>query len=96
MAMEWQAINSAPKGRKILGGYFNELGKWRVVLCRYYAKHTLELEDGESSEPEDVVDDVPYAPEGWYECIDNEGPVGSVSPTYWWPLPAPPGREFPN
>lgn len=53
----WQPIETAPRGRKLIVGYFNPLGKWRSVMGCYYLEGTLESDTDESG----------FAPEGWYE-----------------------------
>lgn len=38
----WQSVETAPKGRKIIAGYFNGLGNWRSVMACYYLPKTLD------------------------------------------------------
>jgi hypothetical protein len=80
----WQPIETAPKGRKLLVGYFNELGKWRTVTGCYYIEDSLEQDDPDSDDE--------YAPAGWYEESDSLEQIARTSclPTHWQPLPAPP------
>lgn len=83
---EWQPIETAPKGRKVIAGYANALGKWRTVLARYYSEGTLEWHDQSPLYGEG------YAPEGWYEESETHEDLLPLDPepTHWMPLPAPP------
>lgn len=84
---EWQTIESAPKGPKIIGGYYNSLGKWRSIMARYYSAGTLEA--GEGCEE----DETGMAPEGWYEETEthSEGLLIVDCPlTHWMPCPGAP------
>jgi hypothetical protein len=66
----WMPIDTAPKMKKVIVGYYNKLGNWRSVMAMYYAPGTLELLD-------DVDDtDDGYAPEGWYELCENAETIG--------------------
>lgn len=56
----WQPIETAPKNRKLIVGYFNPLGKWRTILATYFTEGTLESD----------TDDSGFAPEGWYEATE--------------------------
>ena len=78
-AQQWQPIETAPRGRALLLGYWNALGNWRTVMGSYYCEGELESE----------TDDSGFAPAGWYEatqayeylaCLDEE-------PTHWQSLP---------
>jgi len=78
----WLPIESAPKGRKLIVGYFNPLGNWRSVMGCYYLDGTLESETDESG----------FAPEGWYEetqAYEYLMPMDQ-EPTYYRLLPPPP------
>jgi hypothetical protein len=83
----WQPIETAPKGRKIVVGYPNRLGKWRTVIACYYLPQTLQRED-----EFDGDDDDGYAPEGWYEESETQDGIlpTDEAPTHWQPLPAAP------
>lgn len=84
--MDWQPIESAPKGVKVLGGYWNVLGKWRTITARYYHAGTLE-----TSADYDFVEHDGYAPEGWYEESETHDDIMQCEAlTHWQPLPAPP------
>lgn len=83
---DWQLIDNAPKGKKIIAGYFNELGNWRSVMACYYIPKTLDW----NSDYEGGDDDG-FAEEGWYEEIENSETIFPMSaPTHWTPLPKPP------
>lgn len=84
-APKWLPIESAPKGRTLLIGYFNRAGKWRSVRGHYYAAETLESELDESG----------WAPEGWYEKPDNAEEINftDMEPTHWQFLPSPPAQK---
>jgi Lar family restriction alleviation protein len=81
---KWQPIESAPKNRKLIVGYFNGCGNWRSVMGKYYVEGELEQED--------VDGDDEVAPEGWYECSDTHETILLCyeTPTHWQPLPEPP------
>jgi hypothetical protein len=83
----WQPIETAPKDRKVLAGYFNEMGKWRTITACYHTR--LEWSD-EQDPPEDAGE---YAPEGWYEESESADTIyrAALEPTRWMPLPAAPG-----
>jgi sulfur relay (sulfurtransferase) DsrC/TusE family protein len=42
---DWQPIETAPKMRKIIVTYKNELGKDRCVMACYYEANALEMND---------------------------------------------------
>jgi len=78
----WQPIESAPKDRTILLGYFNPLGNWRTLRGTWVTQDEIdtEWEDGDG------------CLEGWYETSVEADDVPScwpTSPTHWQPLPAP-------
>jgi hypothetical protein len=87
---EWQPIETAPKGIKIIAGYHNELGNWRTIMARYYPHGTLDVHE----DCEDMGDEDGYAVEGWYEEAENqEGLFPPERPLeHWQPLPVPPGQ----
>ena len=77
---QWQPIETAPKGRKVLVAYQNQLGNWRRVIAKYYLPETLDSEHNESG----------YADEGWYEESEThheEIMRTDCEPTLWQPLP---------
>lgn len=81
-AETWLPIESAPKGRKLIVGYFNPLGNWRSVMGCYYLDGTLESE----------TDECGFAPEGWYEETEAYEYLMPMDqdPTHWQSLPDPP------
>ena len=83
----WQPIETAPKGRKLLLGYWNKVGNWRTVTGCYYPPQTLQMEYDR-----DDLDDDGYAPEGWYEESETQEAILPTDeyPTHWVPLPAAP------
>jgi len=90
----WQPIESAPKGRKLIVGYFNDLGNWRSVMGCYYKKGTLDANHDYIDGDEDG-----HAPEGWYEEAEaySEALLRTEKPpTHWMPLPVPPGSATPT
>ena len=84
---EWQPIEAAPKGPKILVAYRNSLGNWRRVIARYYGEQELESIDSDSPEL--------YAPAGWYECCETQEDIMRTDeePELWQPLPAAPSSR---
>lgn len=85
----WRDISTAPKGRKIIVGYFNEAGNWRSVMACYYLPKTLDWNTDYEGGDEDG-----FAPEGWYEEIENTETIFPMkAPTHWRPLPPPPARK---
>ncbi len=84
----WQPIETAPRNRKIIAGYFNENGKWRTVMACYHTSLPW-------SDDQDPEDDSEYAPEGWYEeCENSEVIYFTCSPpTHWMPLPPAPSQD---
>lgn len=86
-AQEWLPIESAPKGRTVLVGYYNRAGKWRTVRGHYYEPQTLELSDQYGGDEGDG-----FAPEGWYEEVENSETINFTDelPTHWQPLPPAP------
>lgn len=87
--MKWQPIETAPKQRKVLVGFRNELGNWRTALATYYPESTLDADEA----PDNYGDDYPqFAPAGWYEdAYEREDVIPlSIEPTHWMPLPKEP------
>ncbi len=83
---EWMPIETAPKGRKLLAGWYQSNGIWRTVTARYYPKGTLDW--GEDFEGDD---DDGYAPEGWYEESETQDNILAIKClTHWMPIPDPP------
>jgi hypothetical protein len=84
LTAEWRPITDAPKGRKLIVGYFNPLGNWRSVMGCYYLDGTLESETDESG----------FAPEGWYEETEAYEYLMPMDqePMYWRILPPAPER----
>jgi hypothetical protein len=94
--MEWQPIETAPKGQTVLVyGIVPGFGRKhpRTVRAAYYERHTLEV--AEEYEGEDWAeignDGCWYMPAGWYEESHAEQPEAvTIQPTHWMPLPPPP------
>jgi hypothetical protein len=82
--LEWRPIETAPKNRLILVGYFNSLGKWRSM----HAQWRDDLPQHDDADAEDEP-----APAGWYEGSLDAEILFPCQPTHWMPLPAPPARE---
>lgn len=81
-ADEWRPISEAPKdGRMLLGGWWNEYGKWRTVRMFYAQPNTLDADPDSDDE---------FAPEGWYADTENEFDVHAVEPAMWHAMPLPP------
>ena len=81
----WQPANEAPDGVEVLATYKNEYGHRRVVRANWLARYKHEANDSDFYEfPPDGGEDegVAYAPEGWYELIDNWDDYSSVFINY--------------
>ena len=90
---EWQPIETAPKGRKLILGYRNCCGNWRTIVGKYVLPGTLEItEEAIDRLNLDDGDAGTYAPEGWYETPDNAEFIDRTDsePTHWMPIPPPP------
>ena len=89
--MDWQPIETAPKGKKVLAAYKNGLGKWRRIIARYYEPGTLEAGDDD-----ETADEHGYATEGWYEDSETHEFIlpCDYPPTHWQELPEPPNAEL--
>ena len=89
---EWQPIATAPKMRKVIVHYLNELGKHRTVMACYYLANSLEMSDDYTDVGEWEGADYGWAPEGWYEEHDQSDPIMALQgePDHWMPLPEPP------
>lgn len=87
-ATQWQPIETAPKNRKLIVGYFNRLGNWRSVMGCYFTEGVLESDTDESG----------FAPEGWYEDTEAYEYLMPMDhePTRWMPLPASPKTQDTN
>lgn len=86
--MEWQPIETAPRRRKVMVGWTNELGNWRATLATYYDEGDIELDES----PYDWVDeDGRNTVAGWWEDSQTrEEWFLDQQPTHWMPLPEPP------
>ena len=78
---EWHPIETAPKNRLLLVGFFNSLGKWRSM----HAQWRDDLPQHDMAEAEDEP-----AEAGWYEGSLEAEMLFPVNPTHWMPLPEPP------
>lgn len=84
-AAQWLLIETAPKNRTLLLGYFNSHGNWRTLRGQWFSQDEID-ENWEEPEPD---------AEGWYETpveIDEPPNVFCTEPTHWQPLPAPPAK----
>jgi hypothetical protein len=90
---EWQDIATAPKGRKVMAGFLNEVGNWRTIVAKYYPPKTLDWSEDCAEYDADDADEDGYAPEGWYEESETHESILPCSPTHWMPLPAPPAPK---
>ena len=92
---------------KVIATYVNSLGNRRTIMAKWVPgkteeAHSLDDEFGEYDEATDTT----YAPEGWYEVIDNFDDCTFVAVsegviTHWMPLPEAPdairaGSKEPN
>lgn len=80
----WQPIETAPKSRMLLVGFFNSAGKWRSMHAQY--RDDLPQHDDADA------DDEP-AEAGWYEGSLEAEMLFPVRPTHWQFLPAPPATN---
>ena len=81
---------------KVIATYVNKLGNRRTIMAKWVPgkteeAHSLDDEFGEYDEATDTT----YAPEGWYEVIDNLDDCTFVAVsegviTHWMPLPEAP------
>ena len=81
---------------KVIATYVNSLGNRRTIMAKWVPgkteeAHPLDDEFGEYDEATDTT----YAPEGWYEVIDNLDDCTFVAVsegviTHWMPLPEAP------
>ena len=81
---------------KVIATYVNSLGNRRTIMAKWVPgkteeAHSLDDEFGEYDEATDTA----YAPEGWYEVIDNLDDCTFVAVsegviTHWMPLPEAP------
>lgn len=84
----WQPIETARRGKKLIVGYFNKLGNWRTVMACYYEPRTLNCDD------DNIADEDGYAPEGWYEESETQETILPTDepPTHWMQLPSAPDK----
>lgn len=90
---EWQPIETAPKGRKVIVSVPNGNNRPPITMMgRYWRRGSLEVAEGfEDEDWADVIDEISYMPEGWYEdCEVEDAPAHNITPTHWMPLPSPP------
>jgi len=84
----WMPIESAPRKKTVLVGYWNLFGLWRTLRASYYRKGELPMSD---DYPWDDESDG-FAPEGWYEEAYTHETIIPLEqdPVMWHPLPAAP------
>jgi hypothetical protein len=84
----WQPIETAPKNKWLLLGYYNRLGNWRCVRGEWFDAQTI-VEEWE-------YDGDPVQAEGFYETVENSEEIPNcfpIDPTHWMPLPQPPASK---
>ena len=94
-APEWQPIETAPKGKKIIVSVPNGKNHKPITMMgRYWPRGTLPVAEGYEDEDWAVeVNGEFYMPEGWYEeCEVEDAPAHNIAPTLWQPLPIPPAQ----
>lgn len=80
-AVTWQPIETAPKNRLLLVGFFNAVGKWRSMHAQYRDDLPQHDDAGDDDEPAEA---------GWYEGSLEAEMLFPVRPTHWQLLPAAP------
>lgn len=92
----WKPIEAAPKHQDILVFYMNELGKSRIVKAAYFTRMTLEASSEFYDAEYDEKQDNYFAPEGWYESLEEASNMLDFSyyrmtcqPELWMPIPSP-------
>jgi hypothetical protein len=82
----WQPIETAPRGQKVILFYRNRAGKARTVMGRFHKKGEVPDEFDDAEEP---------SPAGWYEDTGTHEDVylTDCPPTHWMPLPDPPNTD---
>jgi hypothetical protein len=89
----WQPIETAPTNRKVLVFYTNALRKGRTICAANWTEKALVIDDDYADQGDyDEESGESYAPAGWYEYHEGDGPMMPVenAPTHWMPLPDPP------
>ncbi len=86
--MIWQLIETAPRNKKIIAGYKNSLGNWRIIIATFY-DGTLQAHDDYDG---DDVDENGMMPPAWYEETESQDYLNKTDyePTHWMPLPKSP------
>ena len=85
MSVAWQPIETAPKHRTLLLGYFNSHGNWRTLRGQWFSQESIE----------ETWEDADLAGEGWYETpveIDDTPNCFWTEPTHWMPFPPAPTK----
>jgi hypothetical protein len=77
----WMPIETAPKNRLLLVGFFNAVGKWRSMHAQYRDDLPQHDDADDGDEPAEA---------GWYEGSLEAEMLFPVRPTHWQPLPAGP------
>lgn len=98
---QWLPMDNAPKdGTAVLIHYLNRGSKGRIIKAMYAAKYAVEANDEDELDHEYCEEkDQYYAPEGWYEIVDNWDDFSYIKlepchvPNAWQPLPKGPAND---
>lgn len=90
-ACQWQPIETAPEGRKVLVSA--RLGEHpHTMTARFWPTGSLQVEDEIPGAEE--IDGELCVPAGWYEeSHGDDNWINRINPTHWMPLPPAPGSS---